>query len=51
MIEQKVFCPITILSLLGRNISVQYTDFVYYAESFLHNNLIYGMFIAYFAPH
>jgi hypothetical protein len=43
MIEQKTFRPITVFSVLGGNISAQYTDFVYYAENFLHNNLIYGI--------
>ncbi len=42
MIKRKSFRPIVIFRVLGGNFSAQYADFVYYAENFLHNNLIYG---------
>ena len=45
---QKLFRPIVIIRVLCGNISAQFANFVYYAENFLHNNLICGTFVPQF---
>lgn len=41
MIKRKSFRSIAVFRVLYGNITAQYADFVYYAESFLHNTIIY----------